>query len=80
MSNRETLIRLNVGCGLNPAPGYINLDNSPSLIIQKNFLLRALARVAERSGSVCLNSVTRRDKWNHAAVLWAAAGAGSDLA
>jgi len=34
----------------------------------------------ERGGSVYLNSRALCDKWNHAAVLWVAAGAGNDLA
>lgn len=41
-------IKLNVGCGLDTAPGYENLDNSLSLDIQRNLFLRAIAKIIER--------------------------------
>lgn len=40
-------VRLNLGCGLDVVPGYDNLDNSPSLRIQTNLLLRGAARLLE---------------------------------
>ena len=47
MSNRPP-IKLNVGCGLSPSPGYHNLDNSLSLRIQNNGLFRLAAQLLER--------------------------------
>lgn len=42
-------IRANAGCGLNTPPGWENLDNSPSLLIQQNLILRAAFTIAERT-------------------------------
>lgn len=42
-------IKLNVGCGASPAPGWLNIDNSLSLLLAKNraidFLLRKLGLI-----------------------------------
>jgi SAM-dependent methyltransferase len=42
------VIRVNVGCGLAVVPGWVNLDNSPSLLIQRNPLLRVIVSLIER--------------------------------
>jgi SAM-dependent methyltransferase len=42
------LVKLNVGCGQHVAPGFLNLDNSPSLYLQSHSWLRAAAQVMER--------------------------------
>lgn len=35
MEDDLTLVRVNVGCGMSPTPGWINLDNSPSVRLAK---------------------------------------------
>ena len=41
------LVRINFGCGGSPTDGYINIDNSPSIVISKapNFLIHFLYKV-----------------------------------
>ena len=46
--SQDKALKLNVGCGLNSARDYHNLDNSPSLLIQQNPVLRAMANIVER--------------------------------
>lgn len=41
-------VKLNIGCGLAPAHGYVNLDNSPSLSVQNNLPLRICTGVIEQ--------------------------------
>lgn len=36
-------LKLNLGCGDSIAPGYLNVDNSPSVLIQQNAILRGCA-------------------------------------
>lgn len=43
----EGLLKVNVGCGLAPIPGYVNLDNSPSLLVQSNPILRRVTNTLE---------------------------------
>lgn len=45
---RRGFIKCNIGCGLDTAPGYENLDNSPSLLVQQNPVLRAITNILER--------------------------------
>lgn len=45
---RPGSLRLHVGCGLNAAPGWVNLDNSFSLLIGQHLVLRAIVQVLER--------------------------------
>jgi predicted SAM-dependent methyltransferase len=40
-------VRVNVGCGPNPTPGWVNIDNSPSVLLSRSpdMLLKALTRL-----------------------------------
>lgn len=46
-SGHPSSIKLNVGCGLNVHRGYENLDNSHSLLIQNNPILRVMTKIVE---------------------------------
>lgn len=45
---RSNSIKLNVGCGSFVTPGYENLDNSPSLLVQNNLIFKTMADIAGR--------------------------------
>jgi SAM-dependent methyltransferase len=38
-------IKINIGCGLSGIPGWVNIDNSPTILISRIPLLRRLAKV-----------------------------------
>ena len=45
-------IKINIGCGLSGVPGWVNIDNSPTILISRIPLLGRLAKVPAWPGDV----------------------------